>query len=186
MVNLLAASRTDSTLTLCCLQQLWCLTYCCSPTKSKTVHAPTAAPEVDLGLIHTNVCAAGDSQSPHWPSEGDSPTRGLAGHFMPGWDTLPGTHGSWNQRALQPHRRKPRIWMKPINTRLAINNPQLSVQENQLPHHLKCSTCTYMKILKGSFKRYAGVRRRSWRGWVLPRIRAYSSLCLTAFASCLS
>lgn len=155
LVNLLAASRTDSPLTLCCLQQLWCLTYCCSPTKSKTIHAPTAAPEVDLGLRHTNVCAARDSQSPpHWPREGNSSAGGLAGHFVPGWDTPPNTHGSWNhQGALQPHQRKARIWMKPINTSLAINNPQLSVQENQLLRHLKCSTCTYMKILKGSFKR---------------------------------
>lgn len=130
-----------------------------------------------------------DSQGPpHQRSEGDSPTGGLAGHFVPGWDTLSSLHGSWNhQHALQPHRRKGRIWMKPINTSLAINNPQLSVQENQLLHHLKCSTCTYMKTLKGSFKRYAGERkrRRSWRGWVLPKIGAYSSFCLLAFASCL-
>lgn len=98
-------------------------------------------------------------------------------------------HGSWNhQGALQPHQRKARIWVKPINTSLAINNPQLSVQENQLLRHLKCSTCTYMKILKGSFKRQAGERRRrrSWRCWVLPRTGAYSSFCLIAFASCLS
>lgn len=57
---------------------------------------------------------------------------------------------------------KPSSIKKKNNT--AIKVPQLSVQENQLPHHLKCSTCTYMKIRKRSFKRYAGEERRSSGG----------------------
>lgn len=69
------------------------LTCCGSPAKHKTVRAPTAVPEVNLGLRCTKVCAAGDSwRPPHWPGEGDGP----AGHLAAGQDTVPGLgHPPW-------------------------------------------------------------------------------------------
>lgn len=168
------------------------LTYCCSPAKSKTVHVP----EVDLGLRCTNIYAARDSRSPPcWPGEGDSP----AGHLAAWQDTLrlaweshparlrQALDNGWNHgRAPQPHRGKASIQVKPIKTSPAINNLQLSVQENQLLHCLKCSTCTYMKILKGSFKKYTEKRGGAGEAERCPEKEPTAVFCLIAFASCLS
>lgn len=66
-------------------------------------------------------------------------------------------NGCNDGRAPQPAQGKASTGVKasPIQTSPAINIPQQTIQENQLLCYLKCSTCTYMKILKMSFKRHA-------------------------------
>lgn len=103
----------------------------CSPAKNKTVQMPTATTEAGRGAKTLPVLLGTTS--------GLHPDRGKG--LVPQDTTLPllGTPGIQVKAAR---------WKPP-----AIRDPQLSIQENQLPHHLKCSTCTYMKILKRSFKR---------------------------------
>lgn len=164
MANLLAALRTWPFLAW---SSYGALTYCCSPAKSKTIHAPTAVPEIDSWLKRRNVPAAWDSQSSTltwWRSQSRSTSGSPAGHSAPGLGHPPCTALPSPGQRLQPQTRtsasrgKARIQVKPIKNSPAINSPQLSVQENQLLHHLKCSTCTYMKVLKGIFRRYAEER----------------------------
>ena len=168
MANLLAASRTDSTLTPSCLQQLWCFDILLLSCKEQDHTCTYSCSRSWFGAeMHRRLCCWRQLESSTWTWRRWQSRRtsgSPAGHSALAWDTHPvrlhqAPDNGWNHGcAPEPPRGRASIQVKPIKTSPAINNPQLSVQENQLLHHLKCSTCTYMKILKGSFKRYAEER----------------------------
>lgn len=190
MANLLAASRTWPFLAW---SSYGALTYCYSPAKSKTIHAPRAIPEIDLWLKCTNVHAAGDSQSPpHWPGEGHSPTGHLVVRqdtLLLAWDTHPVqlcraldnscSHG----HTLQSPGAKPEFRWNPLKT-----VQQLTTHSSQYKKNNSCTTWSVAHVHTWKYKKGASedMLRRRRGGWALPRKGAYSSFCLIAFASCLS